>query len=375
MPLLASEVAVMSLRTTFILLFLAMAGLLGGVAWLASGLLESQSDLVAAGDRRFASYLLADELRQSSDDLTRMARTYVVTEDENYETWFRDILAIRNGDKTRPAGYGGIYWDLVCAGKSPPALGKGRKAALRTLMLEQGFTREEFAKLQESQRRSDALVKLENAAMNALKGRFEDELGGFTVEGDPSPEMARALSHGTAYHLAKAEIMEPLVEFLQLLDQRTAREVAALESQSSHQATMLSVLALAALGILLLGGFFVRRRVLRPVATVAEQLQVIAEGDGDLTRRVAEGRDDEVGALSHWFNVFVSRVHEVVEQATHATRTVEAAAIQMAGSSREQEAGVVELSRVTSDVSSATAQIVQTAEGLAETMGQVARSA
>jgi methyl-accepting chemotaxis protein len=31
------------------------------------------------------SWLLADELRQSSDDLTRLARTYVVTGDASYE--------------------------------------------------------------------------------------------------------------------------------------------------------------------------------------------------------------------------------------------------------------------------------------------------
>jgi hypothetical protein len=31
---------------------------------------------------RYLSYQAADELRQSSDDLTRLARTYVVTGDE-----------------------------------------------------------------------------------------------------------------------------------------------------------------------------------------------------------------------------------------------------------------------------------------------------
>ena len=34
---------------------------------------------------RHASFLAADELRQSSDDLTRMARAYVVTGDPKFE--------------------------------------------------------------------------------------------------------------------------------------------------------------------------------------------------------------------------------------------------------------------------------------------------
>ena len=365
----------MTLRTTFVLLFLVMAFLLGGMVWIAGRLLESQAEVAAAGDRRLESYRLADELRQSSDDLTRMARCYAITENDAFEDWFNDILAIRNGKKARPAGYEGIYWDFLVAGQAPPESGKGRKVSLRKLMLEQGFTREEFSKLQESQRRSDALVKLETAAINAMKGRFQDELGGFTIEGDPSPEMAAELTHGEEYHIAKAEIMKPLIEFFDLLDRRTKAELAAVADRSCSQAQTLWILALTTLGVLLVAGFVVRRRVIRPVRTVSHQLRDIAEGDGDLTRRVEEGREDEVGALSHWFNVFVGRIHEVVDRTMQATHTVEAAAVQMASSSRQQEAGTAELGRVTAEVSDATNEIVGAADQLAETMAGVARSA
>ncbi|MBF4432532.1 methyl-accepting chemotaxis protein, partial [Vibrio anguillarum] len=54
---------------------------------------------------RYQSYQAADELRQSSDDLTRLGRTYVLTGDETYEKMYMDILAIRNGDKPRPQNY------------------------------------------------------------------------------------------------------------------------------------------------------------------------------------------------------------------------------------------------------------------------------
>ncbi|HVK93752.1 MAG TPA: methyl-accepting chemotaxis protein, partial [Noviherbaspirillum sp.] len=36
---------------------------------------RTQAELVNANEMRYRSYLLADELRQSSDDLTRLART------------------------------------------------------------------------------------------------------------------------------------------------------------------------------------------------------------------------------------------------------------------------------------------------------------
>ena len=62
---------------------------------------------------RHASFLAADELRQSSDDLTRMARAYVVTGDPKFEQYYWDILAIRNGERERPFKYERSYWDLV----------------------------------------------------------------------------------------------------------------------------------------------------------------------------------------------------------------------------------------------------------------------
>ncbi len=62
--------------------------------------LEQQVDRLSL--IRYQSYQAADELRQSSDDLTRLGRTYVVTGDEKYEKMYMDILDIRNGKKPRP---------------------------------------------------------------------------------------------------------------------------------------------------------------------------------------------------------------------------------------------------------------------------------
>ena len=67
--------------------------------------------------RRYQSFKLADELRQTSDDLTRMARRFVVTADDRYKHYFDEILAIREESVPRPLDCGNIYWIL----SSPPA--------------------------------------------------------------------------------------------------------------------------------------------------------------------------------------------------------------------------------------------------------------
>ncbi len=88
---------------------------------------------------RYASYQTADELRQSSDDLTRLGRTYVVTGEEKYEKMYMDILAIRNGEKPRPINYHTIYWDLVLEyGQKPKP--DGQAISLNQRMQDLGFT-------------------------------------------------------------------------------------------------------------------------------------------------------------------------------------------------------------------------------------------
>lgn len=146
-----------------------------------------------AQQRRHQSFLLADELRQSSDDLTRFARTYAVTRDAKYEQFFNEVLDIRNGSAPRPDGYERVYWDLVVAGVDPGGA-PGERSALASRMLETGFTTEEFSKLKEAQNRSDELIRIERIATNAVKGRFDDGTGSFSIEKPPVFDFAAVRS-------------------------------------------------------------------------------------------------------------------------------------------------------------------------------------
>ncbi|MGO4841671.1 methyl-accepting chemotaxis protein, partial [Rhizobiaceae sp. 2RAB30] len=74
---------------------------------------EAQSDAERAYRDQHDSYLLADEMRQSSDDLTRLVRTYAATGNPKYEEWYFDVVKMRSGEMARPQQPHRIYWDLV----------------------------------------------------------------------------------------------------------------------------------------------------------------------------------------------------------------------------------------------------------------------
>lgn len=185
---------------------------------------RSEKQIDRANDLRHLSRQLASELRQSSDDLTRMVRSYIITGELRYKQHYQEVLDIRDGSKPRPIEYQNIYWDLVLADDQRPRP-FGPAVAMLELMRQAEFTEAEFAKLAEAKRNSDTLTRTEFAAMQLLESA--------TPPSEMNRERARVMLHDTAYHLAKASIMQPIAEFNQMSEQRTLLAVRTAENTAS----------------------------------------------------------------------------------------------------------------------------------------------
>ena len=272
----------MTIKNLFLALLAALTLLLCLVLLSVISLKSASDEVDRSADLRYRSYLLADELRQSSDDLTRLVRTYAATGDAKYEKQYFDILDIRNGKKPRPEHYERIYWDFVAAGIDKPQP-DGATASLQALMKEAGFSEQEFAKLKEAQNNSDALVKNETIAMNAVKGLFDDGTGQFTKKGDPDLELARKLTHDENYHKYKAQIMKPVDEFLELLDKRTSAAVEQAKQANTRMQYWVTGLVLFSIAFLVVALLTVYRRIIAALggepAVASEVVKQVAAGD------------------------------------------------------------------------------------------------
>ena len=258
-----------------------------------------------AASIRYQSYQIADELRQSSDDLTRLARTYAVTGDEKYEKMYMDILAIRNGEKARPEKYHQIYWDLVLNYGDKPKP-DGASVAIKTQMQSLGFSDQEFRYLEQAQQNSDALVALEVKAMNAVKGIFMDpNTQTYSVKGEPNLAMARELLHSDQYHREKAKIMQPIDEFFTALDKRTEGEVSN-RLDALHAALNWSQLVLCIVILVAVGGFIiVKSRIVTPIVQTCRELLDIQHSK-NLARRISVSTQGEIGEIVSQINLFIA---------------------------------------------------------------------
>ena len=357
----------LSIKNIFTAIFLLSLALSVISLWALFRVAGKQAEANRVTETRYQSYLLADELRQSSDDLTRLARTYVVTGDARYEQQYLDILDIRNGKKPRPAHYERIYWDFVAAGVPVPA-STGPAVPLAELMRKAGFSEQEFAKLREAQANSDGLVKTEVIAMNAVKGRFDDGSGNFTKTGPPDLEMARAIMHDAAYHSNKAKIMQPVNEFLTLLDQRTSAAVQTAMSGTMAAYSVTVGVLLVSVMVSLLCLFLVYRHIKRSLDQAIATAQLIA--GGDLSIDAVIERADEIGVLLHAMNTINANLTGLIGDIRNSTGEMSVAtheiALGNADLSARTEAQASSLEETASSMETLTATVRQNASNAGE---------
>lgn len=203
----------------------------------------AERQLDQANESRYVSYQLVGQLRQESDDLTRMVRAYVLTGDAKYKTYFQNILAIRNGNAPLPEGYFNAYWDMVIVGKRPAPTVHGRGVPLLEIMRNSGFTQEELNKLASAKQYSDDLTHLEFEAMRLVEEATDVDL-------DASRLKAGQLLLGANYHQAKFKIMLPINEVFSMVNQRTLDAVA-------YAKTLATVFRLAFILVALWAVFFI----------------------------------------------------------------------------------------------------------------------
>ncbi len=247
-----------------------------------------------AVENREESIRLASELRQSSNDLARLVRTYVITGDSLYKEQFRAVVEIRDGVRPRPENYSLAYWDIHGVDTNLehiPDSGAGEKVSLIDLMRRVGITSEELSNLERSKKLSDALVVVEKRAIELVE---ED------IPTSPQKrDQALSMLADDYFISMKAQIMEPIVVTEQMIIQRTQKAV---DKAKKRLLFVISSLFVSG-GLLIFMIFKVEQQLSLIIGCSIEELQsTIHElGKGDFLTPIkvqAELGDSVIGWLS-----------------------------------------------------------------------------
>ena len=97
------------------------------------------------------------------------------------------------------------------------------------------------------------------------------------------------------------------------------------------------LIGLAVIGALisLMIGLFVKRSITRPVDELVEVAKDIAQGEGDLTKRLSVSETGELGQLSGWFNLFLQRIGDLIIEIKDFAGNIEHASQEIASGNKD----------------------------------------
>ncbi len=158
-------------------------------------------------------------------------------------------------------------------------------------------------------------------------------------------------------------------------------EVARRETSIAHTVTQMMIWILVSGLVLALlvstVNLLLSRRILGPLQLTAQALLDIAEGEGDLTRRLDVHSRDEVGDVARGFNGFVDKIHQLVQEVQSAvaslsqsTESMTDVVSQTQGDSRQQREDTSRTANAIQEMVSAVQEVASSAAQAADAARQ-----
>jgi len=110
---------------------------------------------------------------------------------------------------------------------------------------------------------------------------------------------------------------------------------------------------------------FITSKIISPIRHTVEMLKDIAQGEGDLTRRLDQSGTDETGEMAGWFNLFMGKIREIIAEIANDAATLNQVSSGLSGISGNMADGVGQISNRTGQVAGACGDMSENMNGVA----------
>lgn len=145
-----------------------------------------------------------------------------------------------------------------------------------------------------------------------------------------------------------------------------------LQRNSTAFSTVIAVIA-ALIGAVAM--WFIAAGLTKPMSGVAAMLKDIAEGEGDLTKRLHYASKNELGELVRWFNLFLDKLQPTIQKIRSATVETRSTANRSNQIAKETSAGMQSQLREIEQVATASHEMSATAHEVAASAARAASAA
>jgi methyl-accepting chemotaxis protein len=168
----------------------------------------------------------------------------------------------------------------------------------------------------------------------------------------------------TVIEVPRATLMASVAEMQQVMEQSNRRSI---------MVQVASGIGVTVGGTLLMGLLAVS--VTRPIRRVSAMLEDIANGEGDLTRRLSAERRDEMGALVGWFNRFLDKLQPIIAEVSQSVLDTRTTADQSSSIATQTSSGMQRQLREVEQVATAAHEMSATSQDVARNASMAATAA
>ena len=147
---------------------------------------------------------------------------------------------------------------------------------------------------------------------------------------------------------------------------RLAEDAAAMRARTARLESTIFGVVIAGILLLVVWGLALVRSVSKALKSMNVMVRDLAEGEGDLSKRLEIGSGDELGELAKWFNTFLEKIHLIISEVAGAAGQVAAASEQLSSSATLQAKGADTQKDQTTNVATAMQQMSSTVQQVSE---------
>ncbi len=133
-----------------------------------------------------------------------------------------------------------------------------------------------------------------------------------------------------------------------------------------------SVMVAIVLAIVGMTYFLLRTIILNPINQMMLISKDIAQGEGDLTKRVPVHGTDEIATMGGYFNLFIEKLQKMIGKVAHVTDKVASASVELSATAEEISKGTDTLTSRASQTAAAVEEMNATVSQVAQNSGKAA---
>lgn len=157
----------------------------------------------------------------------------------------------------------------------------------------------------------------------------------------------------------------------------TAFEKTVEESNNAAQNALFMTIVVSLVSILVIvtiSGSIVLM-ITRNLSLMLDSLRDIAQGEGDLTKRIRQSSEDEIGSLVHWFNLFMDKLHTSINEVVKAIDPLARVSTDLGDMTTKTRQITEEQSRATDEVTRSVDDMFRSVQNIAQNASSAASAA